>query len=209
MHRTIAAVGDSHSLRCFENHPCIADSKTYFGYNKLDGKTAYKLVDHDKRVRKIITPIKEKALIFSFGEVDVRIHIQYKHLQTGTPVETLISNTAKRYTDYIANLRGEGFDIHIFNVIPTGDFTGAAFEAWKNNLNYPFTTNYAERQFFTHQLNDQYKKKCKSKDIPFIDIYDHLVDESGRRKKELIYDFAHLNSKTADILLAHYKFPEK
>ena len=57
-------MGDSHSLRCFENHSHIADSKACFGYNKLDGKTAYKLVEHDKRVRKIITALKDKYLIF-------------------------------------------------------------------------------------------------------------------------------------------------
>lgn len=206
MHRRIAAVGDSHSLRCFENHPHIADSTAYFGCNKLDGKTAYKLMEHDRRVRKIITPIRDKALIFSFGEVDIRIHIKYKHLQTGIPVKTLISDTAIRYTDYIAMLRSEGFDIHIFNVIPTGDFTGTAFENWENSLSYPFTTSYTERQLFTHQLNDEYQKNCKIKHIPFIDIYSHLVDESGKRKEELIYDFSHLNAKTADILLAHYNF---
>tara|TARA_Y100000589_G_C27032819_1_gene579748 strand:+ start:285 stop:905 length:621 start_codon:yes stop_codon:yes gene_type:complete len=206
MHRKIAAVGDSHSLRCFENHAHIADSQAYFGYNKLDGKTAYKLNEHDRRVRKIITPIKDKHLIFSFGEVDVRIHIKLKHVQTGIPVKTLISNTANRYTDYIVKLRNEGFDIHLFNIIPTGDFEGVEFENWKNNLVYPFTTSYAERQHYTLSLNNQYRKNCAVKRIPFIDIYDHLVDESGKRKEELIYDFSHLNSKTADILLAHYTF---
>jgi hypothetical protein len=206
MHRTIAAIGDSHSLRCFENHTHIADSKAYFGYNKLDGKTAFKLVDHDKRVRKIISPIKDKKLIFSFGEVDVRIHIKYKYLQTGLPIETLISDTATRYTDYVSYLRNEGFDIHIFNVIPTGDFSGTAFENWKNNLSYPFITSYTERRLFTLQLNNQYKKKCEAKKIPFIDIYDQLVDASGKRKKELVYDFSHLNARTADILLKHYNF---
>lgn len=209
MHRRIAAIGDSHSLRCFENHTRIADSKAYLGHNKLDGKTAYKLKDHDKRVRKIINPIKDKHLVFSFGEVDIRIHIQLKHLQTGLPVETLIKNTAVRYTDYVAQLRGEGFEIHVFNVIPTGDFTGTAFENWRNNLSYPFITSYRERQSFTIKLNDEYRENCRIKRIPFIDIYDHLVDGSGKRKTELIYDFSHLNAKTADLLLTHYNFEEE
>nr|MDJ0623180.1 hypothetical protein [Desulfocapsaceae bacterium] len=67
MHRLIAAVGDSHSQRCFENHPIIADSTAYNGVNKLDGKTAYKLADHDRRVQKVIAPLRGKHLIFSFG----------------------------------------------------------------------------------------------------------------------------------------------
>jgi len=34
MHRKIFTVGDSHSLRCFEQHAHIADSTALFGYNK-------------------------------------------------------------------------------------------------------------------------------------------------------------------------------
>ncbi len=206
MHRKIAAVGDSHSLRCFENHPEIADSTTYFGYNKLDGKTAFKIRSHDRRVQKIISSIRSKHLIFSLGEVDVRIHIKYKSIQTGTPTDELIRNTAEEYTSYVQSLREKGFDIHIFNVIPTGDFKGAEFERWRQNLAYPFTTTFSERQSYTLQLNEAYRKNCAEKNIPFIDIYDHLVDTSGKRKKELVYDFAHLNAKTADILLANYSF---
>lgn len=206
MHRKIAAVGDSHSLRCFENHPQIADSTSYLGCNKLDGKTAFKIKEHDRRVRKIISPLKKKHLIFSLGEVDVRIHIKYKHTQTGTSTDELIKNTAQAYTNYVHNLREEGFDIHIFNIIPTGDFQGLEFERWKNNLAYPFTTTFSERQSYTLRLNEAYRKNCAEKNIPFIDIYDHLVDSSGNRRQELVYDFSHLNVKTADILLANYSF---
>jgi hypothetical protein len=206
MNRKIAAVGDSHSLRCFENHELIADSKAYFRHNKLDGKTAYKLKDHDKRVRKIITPIKDKHIIFVFGEVDVRIHIKFQHMQSGIPVKTLIRNTAKRYTDYIAQLRHEGFDIHVFNVVPTGDFKGKQFENWKKKLTYPFQTSFKERQLYTLMLNTELNSFCKTKHIPFIDVYDHLVDARGIRKKELVYDFSHINSKTADIVMENYCF---
>lgn len=206
MHRTIAAVGDSHSLRCFENHPVIADSTTFTGVNKLDGKTAYKLRDHDRRVRKVIAPLRDKHLIFCFGEVDVRIHLKRQHGKTGTDIATLIENTAKRYTGYVAELRQQGFDIHIFNVIPTGNFQGEDFENWRANLAYPFTTSFAERQEYTLQLNEQFKKYCAAVDLPFIDIYKHLVDVQGRRRRELVYDFSHLNSATADIVLHHYNF---
>ncbi len=206
MERKIAAVGDSHSLRCFEGHAQIADSKVYFGYNKLDGKTAYKIKDHDKKVKRIITPIKDKSLIFVFGEVDIRIHIKRKHKMLGTSIETLIKNTAQRYTDYVAELRNESFDIHIFNVVPTGDFTGKQFEKWKNNLPYSFNTTYKERQAYTLMLNSEYKQSCAQKNIPFIDIYKHLVDNQGNRKKELIFDFSHINSITADILMKNYRF---
>ncbi|NOX32249.1 MAG: hypothetical protein GXP56_00720 [Deltaproteobacteria bacterium] len=206
MNRKIAAVGDSHSLRCFENHALIADSKVYFGYNKLDGKTAYKLKDHDKKVRKIITPIKDKHIIFVFGEVDVRIHIKYQHRQSGIPVKTLVENTAKRYTGYIAQLRNEGFDIHVFNVVPTGDFAGKQFESWEKKLKYPFDNNFKERQLYTLMLNSELNLCCQMRGIPFIDIYQYLVDARGARKKELVYDFAHINSKTADIVMEHYCF---
>lgn len=206
MHRLIAAVGDSHSQRCFENHTMIADSTAYGGVNKLDGKTAYKLVDHDRRVQKVIAALRDKQLIFSFGEADVRIHIQYQHIQTGISTETLIENTARRYINYVQSLRQQGFSIHIFNVVPTGDFLGAEAERWQKNLAYPFITSYPDRQAYTLALNRLYKKYCIEKNIPFIDIYEHLVDDSGKRKEELVFDFSHLNNHVADILLSHYSF---
>ena len=202
----IFAVGDSHSVRCFENHATIGNALTLYGVNKLDGKTAFKLRDHDRRVRKIIAPIADRHIIFVFGEVDVRIHIKLKHEKTGVPVGTLIENTARRYIDYVEELRAEGYDIHVFNVVPTGDFAGERFERWKKNLHYPFTATYAERRDYTLRLNRRLAAHCRDLSIPFIDIYDHLVEKNGVRKRALVYDFAHIDAQTADILLENYRF---
>lgn len=206
MHQTIAAIGDSHSHRCFEKHHAIADSTTHSGVNKLDGKTAFRLVDHDRRVQKVIAPLRGKHLVLSAGEADVRIHIQYQHCRTGIPTDTLLENTARRYVSYVAHLRRQGFDIHIFNVVPTGNFEGAEAKRWQKNLAYPFTTGYRERKRYTLALNGLYKKYCTEMNVPFIDIYRYLIDETGKRKNELVYDFSHLNGKVADILLSHYSF---
>ena len=206
MQQSIVAIGDSHSLRCFENHPIIADSTTHSGINKLDGKTAYKLVDHDRRVQKVISSLRDKHLILSAGEADVRIHIQYQHEQTGIATDILLDNTARRYIDYVEYLRHQGFDIHVLNIVPTGDFQGAEAQHWQQNLAYLFTTGYRQRQAYTLTLNRLYRQYCEEKHIPFIDIYEHLVDASGKRKEELVYDFSHLNNRVADILLSHYNF---
>jgi hypothetical protein len=206
MDRAIFSVGDSHSLRCFEDHPHIADSTTLFGYNKLDGKTAFNLIRHEKQVRKIRQSLRDKHLIFVFGEVDVRIHIKYKAVQTNTPPEVLIRNTADRYTDYVRGLRDRGYSIHVFNVVPTGNFSTPEALRWRKNLCYPFLASREERTRYTEEMNSRLQEFCAGKDIPFIDIYRHLVDQNGRRKKELIYDFSHLNSKTADLVMAHYDF---
>ncbi len=208
MHRQIFTVGDSHSLRCFEQHPTIADSTTLFGYNKLDGKTAFNLTRHDKQVRKIRRSLRDKQLIFVFGEVDVRIHIKYKADQTGTDPDLLIRRTAERYTDYVQQLRDDGYAIHVFNVVPTGNFSTPEAVRWRESLCYPFLASRAERSHYTEELNRQLRQECAAKQIPFIDIYPHLVDKQGRRKKELIYDFSHLNNKTADLVMKHYSFTQ-
>ncbi len=207
MQRKIFAVGDSHSRRCFENHPQIADSLVLTGYNKLDGKTAFNIERHEKKLMRILLPLQEKELIFCFGEVDVRLHIKYKHQQLGTDIKQLIDATADKYISYIANLRNKGFSIHIFNVIPTGDFLGRAAEKWKKSLQYPFTATCQERTYYTELLNDAYAVYCKKMQVPFIDIYQNLVDETGKRRKELVFDFAHLNSSCADLVMDAY-FPE-
>ncbi len=209
MHRKIFTVGDSHSLRCFEQHAHIADSTALFGYNKLDGKTAFNLSRHEKQVQKIRRTLRDKHIIFVFGEVDVRIHIKYKATQTNTPARVLIRNTAERYTDYVRGLRDRGYNIHIFNVVPTGNFSTPEALRWRNNLSYPFLTSREERTRYTEKMNSRLDENCAEKEIPFINIYDHLVDENGKRKKELIYDFSHLNSKTADLVMSHYSFEQE
>ncbi len=206
MNRKIFAVGDSHSRRCFEEHHTIADSRALVGYNKLDGKTAYNLERHEKQLLKILAPLREKELIFCFGEVDVRLHIKYKHRQLGVPVTQLIDKTAERYTSYVHRLRNDGHRIHIFNVVPTGDFLGLAAEKWKQGLSYPFTATYKERSDYTEKLNSAYGKYCRRLQIPFIDIYQHLVDETGQRRQELVFDFAHIDNSCADLVLKYYDF---
>ncbi len=206
MYRRIFAVGDSHSQRCFENHPKIADSTVLFGHNKLDGKTAFNLPRHEKKVLKIRRALRDRNLIFVFGEVDIRIHIKYQHRQTGRPVSELVRNTADRYTAYVDSLRKQGNNIHVFNVVPTGNFSTPEALRWKKTLSYPFLASRDERTAYTEMLNQELAGYCNQRDIPFIDIYKHLIDESGRRKKELIYDYSHLNNSTADLVLEHHSF---
>jgi len=207
MNRKIFAVGDSHSRRCFENHDRIADSRVLVGYNKLDGKTAYNLARHEKQLLRILKPLHEKELIFCFGEVDVRLHIKYKHLQLGIPVDHLIDKTAERYTSYVHTLRKAGYRIHIFNVVPTGDFLGEAAEKWKQGLSYPFTATYEERSSYTEMLNKAYGNYCRELHIPFVDIYQYLVDDTGKRRQELVFDFAHIDNSCADLVLEHHFIP--
>ena len=208
MHRKIFAVGDSHSRRCFEDHDQIADSRVLAGHNKLDGKTAYNLERHEKKLLRILTPLRGKALIFCFGEVDVRLHIKYKHLQLGTPIAQLIDKTAERYVSYVHELRKAGHQIHVFNVVPTGDFLGEDAEKWKRGLKYPFNASFEERSSYTEQLNVAYQKYCNKYHIPFIDIYRYLVDEKGKRREDLIFDYAHINNRCADLVLKYHNFPE-
>ena len=206
MHRKIFAVGDSHSRRCFENHDRIADSRVLVGYNKMDGKTAYNLARHEKKLLRILKPLQEKELIFCFGEVDVRLHVKYKHLQLGIPVDQLIDKTAERYTSYVNKLRKEWYPVRISILLRTGDFLGEAAEKWKRGLNYPFTATYEERSSYTVKLNTAYGIYCRKLQIPFIDIYQHLVDDSGRRRQDLVFDYAHIDNSCADLVLKHHVF---
>jgi hypothetical protein len=77
-----------------------------------------------------------------------------------TPVEKLIAATAQKYTVYVDKLRKQGCRIHIFNVVPTGDFSGPDAGTWKKGLHYPFTVGYEERKYLTEQLNGAYAACC-------------------------------------------------
>ncbi len=80
-------------------------------------------------------------------------------------------------------------------MVPTGKFSTPAARGRQERLTYPFTANRLERTRYTEKLNRQIARCCALRDIPFINIYQYLVD-----------DFAHMNNKTADLVMAHYSF---
>jgi len=175
-------VGDSHAVYNFSRaeKPCI-----YAG-----PRTAFKLYSHHKDISRLIENRKRKY-IFYFGEIDCRIHI---YLKSKGDEESIIEGckaTASSYVNYIQKLISSGWDISILSIPPTGEV--------ENEYKYPVYGDIEDRRYITELLNLMISLLCYNYDIKYYNLYPKLIDEDGYRRKDLIADEVHLNSKVSEI----------
>lgn len=178
----IHVIGDSHAWKCFSN-------SEFFIPLTVGPRTAHQLCEHHEEIVSAIQNLKDKKIIFLFGEIDCRVHIVRKHYRTNQSIKNLAKASAARYAGYVKRLRKEGYDIAISCVFPTGSrrSSGAKF----NGADY-------ERSQATMCMNDYLKLFCSTEEIPFLNFYPYLTNKNKRRR-DLISDDVHLNTKVANI----------
>ena len=182
-------IGDSHTL-CFQHE--------YFKINHIGPATAYKLgfkkstTGSRGKVIKILNKLyKEKPInvIFVFGELDVRIHINKASNEKKLGVSEVIDETVSSYISFLEFVKNKYplINIYVFNVLPQGEE--------ENIYNYPFYASREKRKKIASEMNEKLKKIVKIKRFNFINVYDQLVDSKGRRIKKFVFDDVHFNRK--------------
>lgn len=188
-------IGDSHAL-CFQHEKFII--------KHIGPATAYKLIfdkttsmGKEKIIKYINKIYKNKPIniIFVFGELDVRIHINKITKQRNMSIDKAIEQTVVSYMDFLKYLKNKyaKLSIYVFNVLPQGE--------QENIYNYPFYASRKKRSKIAERVNDSLKKYTNSNNFSFIYIYDKLVDKYGNRKKEYIFDDVHFNRKIISYIL--------
>ena len=192
-------IGDSH-VQCFQHE--------FFKYFHLGPSTAYKL-----GFKKSTTKGREKALntikkiyknkriniIFVFGELDTRIHINKAICEKKISLEKAIIKTVNSYMKFLRYVKNKFplINMHIFNVLPQGEE--------KNIYNFPYYADRKKRTHIAERLNAELKKQCLENNFKFIYIYDNLIDKAKNRKKEYIYDEVHFNRKIVPFVIKEIK----
>ena len=182
-------IGDSHTL-CFQHE--------YFKINHIGPATAYKLgfkkssTKSRDKVIKILDKLykgKPADVIFVFGELDVRIHINKASNEKKLDTSEVINETVSSYMNFLEFVKSKYplINIYIFNVLPQGEE--------ENIYNYPFYANREKREKIALEMNKRLKKIAKIKKFNFISIYDHLVDGKGKRIKKFVFDDVHFNRR--------------
>jgi hypothetical protein len=133
-------------------------------------------------------------VLFSFGEIDCRIHIFMQYKRYYTAVDQAIKNTVDRYLDYLASLYVH--DMYVLNVVPTGKQENAA--------GYPYYGTQEDRTVITTVFNSVLKISCRDRGMNFINVYDQLINKHGERREDLIADATHLNEKYGQIVYDKY-----
>lgn len=196
---TVHVIGDSHSL--LFNDPL-------FQIHYVGPATAYNLIsnsstNHSKQkiyeILKKLPKNKKNILLFVFGEIDCRIHIYKISKERKVSLKNVIRDTATTYINNIKdfNKKFNHIQVVIFNVLPQGEQA--------NYYQVKYYSSRKTRMMITRELNILLEKFCKKNTIPFIKVFDKLVDSKDERKKEFIFDEVHFNSKIIPFIINEMK----
>jgi lysophospholipase L1-like esterase len=188
-------IGDSHSTSFL--HPA-------FIIHHVGPSTAYKLnftkstTGGREKVLDILNKIyKQKPLnvIFVFGEIDVRNHIDKIANKKKISLDEVVDSTTKSYFNFLQYVKSKYplINISIFNILPQGEE--------QNIYSSPHYVDWSKRSLIAILMNNKFRCYAKKMNFKFLDVYNRLIDKKGNRKKEYVFDFVHFNRKIMKLVL--------
>ena len=129
-------------------------------------------------------PAGERVLL-CFGEIDCRAHLIRQSETRGVPVADLAAECVSRYFQVVREVRALNYQVMIWNVIPPTITTCLDCE-------YPVAGTFEERMSVTRVFNSLLLKHCEQESIPFISIFDAILDASGIPDQRYFVDGIHL-----------------
>lgn len=187
--KRIHVIGDSHVSPFVMKYP--------FVIHHCGAATAHNLLSNSSKVKawlRIIPVLdevykngKEDILLFTFGEIDARIHIYDKFVKTKESIGKLCMDTVQRYGELLKNLNEVGYKVFVLGIAP-------ASRVEKNHFNYQNYGTPEHRRVISLTFNTTLKNYCKKNNLKFIDLY-KFADDEGFIKYGYNGDGIHLNSK--------------
>lgn len=183
----IYTVGDSHSLCCFRDIPGVYPSSV--------GPVTMKRVGYaeDETLRNFVKTIpitSDDAIIFCFGEIDVRCYVKPNITRLKTDVRSLLKKWVDRYLTQIALLNVNGAKKYIMSVVPPTKKDSADVDPY-----YPVAGTDEERSLYTATMNELYKQVSEEKGLEYFDIYVGYRDASGMLPLEKSDGRVHITDK--------------
>ena len=160
----------------------------------------YVILTQDRKVEKLLyilthfIPLGNKVL-FCFGEIDCRAHLFKQSEIQKRDIHEIIRECVDRYFSVIKDTKKKGFDVIVWNVIPSG-ITDDTLE-----YEYPFYGTNIERNKVSKYFNEYLKQKLEKLNITFIDIFDKLVFKNFETKDSYYFDGIHLSQKAMPYFL--------
>lgn len=134
-------------------------------------------------------------VLFCFGEIDCRAHLLKQSELQKRDIHNIIRECVDRYFSVIKDTKEQGFDVIVWNVMPSG-ITDDALEK-----EYPFYGTNIERNKVPKYFNEYLKQKLEKFNISFIDIFDKLVFENFETNVSYYFDGVHLSQKSMPYFL--------
>ena len=146
--------------------------------------------NHYPKVLRILESLDIKHddyVLFAVGEVDHRWHIPRVASITKEPIEKLTVECVDRFFESLADLKEKNY-----NVIAWGNHPSTT-EDRCDNPEAPIFGNCLTRNLVGKLWNERLNELCSQVDIPFVSIFDDLVDENSLTKMEYYMDYCHLD----------------
>ena len=163
-------------------------------YNLCNFKTRSKGREKLLYILTHFVPLGSKVL-FCFGEIDCRAHLLKQSEIQRRDIHDIIRECVDRYFTVIKDTKKKGFDIIVWNVMPSGIIDDAL------EKEYPFYGTNSERNKVSKYFNEYLKQKLEGIDILFIDIFDKLVFENFETNDSYYFDGVHLSQKAMPYFL--------
>ncbi len=181
----IHTIGDSHSYNGWGNmtiHHHLGPVLCYsFGRDKLNKCDISKLNINNG-----------DTVIFCFGEIDCRCHIN-KYVKKNISYQEVINNMITNYIEAIKlNIENSQLklkNICIFNIVPP-----VKKDEISENKEFPFLGEDEERKSYILYFNNKLKEICAKNNYIFFDVYDKYTDENGFLNKELSDGTVHIGN---------------
>lgn len=135
------------------------------------------------------------TLVFCFGEVDCRNHVNKQVIKQNVSYKVIIDELI---LDYVSGIKtvvdalGKKLkNICIYNCIPTIKEETRKKLNW-NGHPFPCEGSSEDRKIYTLYFNEKAKQICKDNQFIFFDIFDKIIDNNGYLKSELSDGNSHL-----------------
>jgi len=156
--------------------------------NHIPGKLAYSF-GRDRM--QIVSGVNNgDVVIFCFGEIDCRCHINKYKPNWMESINNLVS-------EYLVNIQRNMLGICdvvtcVYNVVPPLERENPVNFAAERGSGVPAEGSDKDRQDYTIYMNKKIKEECEKYGYIFFDVYDKYCDEKGFIKVELSDNNCHI-----------------
>lgn len=126
-----------------------------------------------------------RRVLLCFGEIDCRAHLVKQVRSQQTPPETVAASCVNQYFQVVQEVHALGFQVMVWNVVPPTLMPSEQSE-------FPIIGSFTERMAITRHFNSSLQIRCHQTGIPFVSIFDALLDEQGLPDARYFPDKIHL-----------------
>jgi lysophospholipase L1-like esterase len=157
--------------------------------------------DTRRKALEIVAQYAEQAprtFLFCFGEIDCRFHIIRRlggpALMDEERSAASVRVTVLRYLSFLEEIRLMGHRPVVFGAVPTsaGDYP--------EPYEWPTLGTHEARNGLTRLFNQALGAEAAQAGIPFVSIFDELVDAGMRTREEFFFDGVHLGRSAWPLL---------